>query len=311
MKKSDWIIPADVPKNKEAEFKKNFTAATRATGRLMLFAGDQKIEHLNDDFYGESSLGPIPGDDNDPEHLFRIASKANVGVFAAQYGLIARYGKKYPKVNYLVKMNSKSHLIKKDQRDPLSSQLMDIEDVLALKKASKLSIVGVGYTIYLGSEFENTMFSEAARLVSKAHQNGLLTVLWMYPRGKAVSDEKDPHLIAGATGVAACLGSDFVKVNYPKREGEKQEEIFKEAILAAGNCKVICAGGSSTDARKFLTDLHNQIHVSGAQGNATGRNVHQKPLAQAVSMCNAISAITLDGKDVETALKIYEKGVKQ
>jgi len=36
------------------------------------------------------------------------------------------------------------------------------------------------------------------------------------PGGKAVADEKDPHLIAGATGVAACLGSDFVKVNYPK-----------------------------------------------------------------------------------------------
>lgn len=41
----------------------------------------------------------------------------------------------------------------------------------------------------------------------------LSAVLWMYPRGKAVKDEKEPRLIARATGVAACLGSDFVKVN--------------------------------------------------------------------------------------------------
>lgn len=311
MKKNLFVIPADVPKAKQAEFKKNYESATQGTGRLMLFAGDQKIEHLNDDFHGSSSLGPIPEDDNDPEHLFRIASKAKIGIFAAQYGLVARYGMQYPKVNYLIKMNSKTHLIKKDQRDPISSQLVDIEDVVALKKSSKLSIVGVGYTIYIGSEFENLMIAEAARLVAKAHQHGLFVVLWMYPRGRAVPDEKDPHLIAGATGVAACLGADFVKVNYPKKEGEKQEEIFKEAVIAAGNCKVICAGGSSTDSRKFLTDLHNQIHVSGAQGNATGRNVHQKPLAEAVAMCNAISAITLAKKDVESALKIYEKGVSK
>lgn len=306
-KKNIVEVPADVPKNKEAEYIKNFTAATRGTGKLMLFAGDQKIEHLNDDFYGTSSLGPIPEDDHDPEHLFRIANKAKIGVFAAQYGLVAKYGRFYPKINYLIKMNSKTHLINTDQRDPISSQLVDIEDVIAMKKASKLNIVAVGYTIYIGSEYEYIQLAEAGRLVAKAHQNGLFVVLWMYPRGKAVGDEKDPHLIAGSTGTAACLGADFVKVNYPKKEGQKQEEIFKEAIKAAGRCKVICAGGSSTDAKKFLTDLHNQINISGAFGNATGRNVHQKPLAEAVAMCNAISAITLDGKDVETALKIYQK----
>ena len=44
----------------------------------------------------------------------------------------------------------------------------------------------------------------------------LSLVLWIYPRGKAVPDEKDPDLIAGAAGVALCLGADFVKVNPPK-----------------------------------------------------------------------------------------------
>lgn len=303
----DVRAPADVPDALRAEYVKNYLAATRHTGRLMLFAGDQKIEHLNDDFYGESKLGPIPADDHVPEHLFKIASTATVGIFATQHGMIARYGPQYPKVNYLVKMNSKTHLVKTTQRDPLSLSLVDFDDVLALKKSSKLNIVGIGYTIYLGSEFEHLMLAEAGRLVTKAHQHGLITVLWIYPRGKAVPDEFDPHLIAGATGTGVALGTDFVKVNYPKKEGQSSAEIFKEAIKAAGSStKVVCAGGSSTDTRKFFGSLHDQIHISGAAGSATGRNAHQKTFADAVRMCNAISAIVLGDRDVEFAAQVAE-----
>ena len=134
----------------------------------------------------------------------------------------------------------------------------------------------------------------------------MVTVIWMYPRGKAVKDERDPHLIAGAAGLASCLGADFAKVNYPKKPGLDAKEAFKEAINAAGRCKVICAGGSSMDVRAFLERLHDQIFVSGASGNATGRNIHQKPLHDAIRMCNAISAITIKGLSVTEAMAIYE-----
>ncbi|MCL2460242.1 MAG: aldolase, partial [Euryarchaeota archaeon] len=35
------------------------------------------------------------------------------------------------------------------------------------------------------------------------------------------------------------------------------------------------------------------------------RNIHQKSREEAVRMCKAISAITIDNASVETALKIY------
>ncbi|MBI4053081.1 MAG: aldolase [Candidatus Diapherotrites archaeon] len=298
----NFRVPADVPPAMRETYAKNLSEATHGTGKLMLFAGDQKLEHLNDDFSGEG----IAADDNDPEHMFKIAGKATIGVFAAQLGLISHYGLDYKGVPYLVKLNSKSHLVKTDQADPFSGQLVSVDDVVEFKKNSGLRILGVGYTVYLGSEFESRMLAEASEIVRKAHQHGLLVVLWVYPRGKAVKDEKDPHLIAGATGAAACIGSDFVKVNYPKKEGANSAEIFREAVKAAGRTKAICAGGSSTDARKFLQGLHDQIHISGAQGNATGRNIHQKPLDEAVRMCDAISAITLAGKSVEEAIEIYD-----
>lgn len=293
--------PLTIPENYRKTYLENFELATQGSGNLMLFAGDQKVEHLNNDFYGEG----IASEDNDPEHLFRIASKAKIGAFATQLGLIARYGMDYPKIPYIVKLNSKTNLVKTAQQDPQSSAWFDIRALTDFQKTSKLKIVGIGYTIYLGSEFENDMLSQAAALVQQAQTFGLLSVLWIYPRGKAVKDEKDPHLIAGAAGVAACLGTDFVKVNAPKKEGADSAEILKEAVIAAGRTKLICAGGSSADPEKFLQGLYNQIHIAGAAGNATGRNIHQKPLDEAVKFCNAISALTIDGKSVEEAVKIY------
>lgn len=301
IKAEDVIVPLDVPKVFRETYVRNYLQVTHESGRLMLFAGDQKVEHLNKDFFGEG----IPADDNDPEHLFRIASTAKIGVFATQLGIIARYGMSYPHVPYLVKINSKTDIVKTAQSDPFSGEWYDFHQIIDFRDNSGLNILGVGYTIFLGSEFEAEMLYQAAQLVYNAHQYGLITVLWIYPRGKAVSDEKDPHLIAGATGVALCLGTDFVKVNYPQKAGHESKEIFKEAVLAAGRTKVVCAGGSSKEAREFLQELHDQINVSGAAGNATGRNIHQKPLAEAVRMCNAVYAITVEGASVDEALSIY------
>lgn len=305
-------VPADVPASAREDYVRNYLAATRGTGRLMLFACDQKIEHLNDDFFGEG----IAPEDADPEHLFRIGSQGICGVLAGQRGLIAHYAPDYPNINYLVKMNSKTHLVKssasdpvKHQDDPYSPQLYDLQTVLDLKD-NGVNVVGVGYTIYLGSEYESQMMSEAGQLIADAHSVGLLVVLWIYPRGRAVKDEKDAHLIAGAAGVAVCLGADFVKVNPPKATEEKSSaELLKEASLAAGRTGLVCAGGSTVDAEKFLSQLWEQIHVGGAMGNATGRNIHQRSLDEAVRLTKAISAITLGDWGVADALSVF-KGEK-
>jgi fructose-bisphosphate aldolase/6-deoxy-5-ketofructose 1-phosphate synthase len=291
----------DVPAKMRSMYRENYAKITRDSGRLMLFAGDQKVEHLNDDFHG-SGIDP---QDNDPEHLFRIASRARIGVFATQMGLIARYGADYPDVPYLVKLNSKTNLVKTSQADPFSTQWLTVQQVHDFQSESGLNILGLGYTVYLGSDHEPEMLRQAAQLVYEAHQMGYVTVLWMYPRGRAVKDEKDPHLIAGATGVAAALGSDFAKVNYPEKRGFESSQMFKEAVQSAGRTKVVCAGGASRDVKSFLQRLYDQIHVSGASGSATGRNIHQKPLDEAVRFCDAIYAITVENASVDEALKIY------
>lgn len=292
-------VPASVPPEMRETYIHNYRLATHDSGRLMLFAGDQKVEHLNNDFAGPG----IAEEDGDPEHLFRIASGARIGAFATQLGLIARYGsdEAYSRIPYMAKLNSKTNLVPKHAQDPLSTAWYSIDDVVRVRDYAQLLMVGVGYTIYLGSQHENEMLREAAHLTMEAHRHGLLSTLWIYPRGAYVQDEHDPAVIIGAAGVAAALGADFVKLNPPHSSTESPLLSLQQTVRAAGRTKVICAGGSSVDPVVFLKNLYDQIHTAHTAGNATGRNIHQKPLLSAIAFCNALYAITVEDKSIDEA----------
>ena len=297
-----YSLPADIPADKTATFLKNFRQSTAGSGRLMLFAGDQKVEHLNNDFYGEG----ISPEDNDPEHLFRIASQADIGLFATQFGLISHYGRDYPDIPYLVKLNAKTNLIPYSQKDPYSQQWLEVEDIVRFQKSSGLDIRGVGYTVYLGSEHEHKMLGEAAHIVHEAHLNGMIAVLWIYPKGNFVDDEHNGHLIAGAAGVGAALGADFTKLKVPYSNGEFDSEALKEVTRAAGRTGILCEGGEKRGCEAFLRELHTQIHEGGSRGNGTGRNIHQRSLQEGVAMANAIYAVTAKNASVEEAMQLIK-----
>ena len=297
------LIPYTVPKNKQEAYRKNWEIATRGTGRLFMFACDQKVEHLNDDFVGPGISPEVA----DPKHYFEIAQKAHIGVLGTQLGLLAKYADICPNVPFLIKANSKTNLIKKTEKDPFSNRWVPMDDVIKFKNNSGLNIVGVGYTVYIGSEFESESFGQAARIVYDAHQQGMLAVIWIYARGKAVKDETDMHLLAGGAGVAVCLGADFVKISYPyDKPTVETAKKFREVTTAAGRSKVIPIGGSKMPEKKFLQQIHNQIHISGTGGVAIGRNIYQRPLDEAIRMADAIAAVTLYDYTAEKAYKIFQ-----
>lgn len=295
-------VPLTVPKIKEKEYIKNYRVATRDTGVLILFPGDQKVEHLNEDFFGEN----IPEEVADPEHFFHIAKQGHIGVFASQIGLIASYARDYPEIPYLVKLNAKTNLLPTELDDPFSNAWIDISQVVKLKKQSGVNIVGVGYTLYLGSRYEAEMLRQVSQLIFDAHQAGLIFVLWIYPRGEAVPNEKDIKVLAGAAGVAACLGADFVKLNYPYSGDDiKDAEDFKQAVKAAGRTKVICVGGDKKDTKGFLNSIYYQKHIAGTFGNAVARNIYQRSLKEAVRMTEAVAAVSLYGYSADDAYEIF------
>jgi DhnA family fructose-bisphosphate aldolase class Ia len=284
-------IPASVPEHQHEVFKKNYSAITKNTERLFIFAVDQKMEHLNEDFSG-SDLAP---EINNPKHVFKIAKNSPIGAFASHVGLISRYAPEYPNLPYLTKLDGKTNL---NKSEPYSQQLWSVKDALDLN----INLHAVGYTIYLGSDYERDMLTEAAQIITDAHQHGLVTVLWIYPRGKNVPDQDDPNVIAGAAGMAASLGADFVKIRKPSGFTAN----LQQAVQAAGNTKVLVSGGIKQNPKDFLQEVYDNIHEGKTAGGAIGRNIFQLPQKQAIALSTALSRVIYQNIAVQEALDLYK-----
>ncbi len=298
-------MPLSVPNNKKSEYLRNYRLLTNGSGNLLLIAGDQKVEHLNADFFGPG----IAPEDKNPEHLFKIASASKGGVLATHLGFISRYGRDYRSLPYIVKLNGKTNLGAGEKNS--NKVWWTVEDIIKFKKQSGLNIAAIGYTLYLGGIYEAKMLKAAAQAIFEAHQAGLLAILWVYPRGKGVKEE-DIHTIAGGAGVAAALDADFVKVKYPYGLKDKKAAAakFQEVTEAAGRTKVICVGGDKRPVKDILEHLEEQIRTSGTAGMAIGRNLHQRSLEEATRLNAALGAIIFHNKNAKEALALYNNKTK-
>ncbi len=300
-------IPTDVPLSYEQDFIDNYEAITQNSGKLMLFSCDQKIEHLNKDFVGTE----ISPEAIHPKHLFLIANQGRIGAMAVHPGLFSRYAHDYPDINYIIKLNGKTDLVPTSQADPRSWPLLNVPRLIELKEESDLNIRGIGYTIYLGSKYEHEMLSYAATAIYQAHQHGLVCILWIYPRGQAIIEENTIDIIAGAAGVANALGADFVKVKAPQpTQKSSSAQLLTIASHAAGNTQIICSGGAIKEPREFLQELKDQVVIGKAGGCATGRNIFQRSLKDAIALTQSISSIVCDDASIEEALHLYNTYTK-
>ncbi len=300
-KQNFYCVPADVPERKQNIFIKNYNAITRNTGRLFLFSCDHKIEHLNKDFYGPN----INTQAIHPEHLFRIASQGNIGAMATHLGLIARYAQQYPTINYIAKLNGKTNVVPLAEQDPKSALLWTVDDVMNIQQNNNIMIAGVGITVYLGSEYEAEQLAQAATTIAHAHSEGLVTIVWIYSRGAAITQENSPELIAGAAGVGVSLGADFIKLKPPATTDiSTSAQNLKIACAAAGNSKVICSGGEQMKAQEYLAQIYDQIHNGDSAGTATGRNIFQRSLTESIALTNAIAGIVYDNIDLKTSISL-------
>jgi len=223
----------------------------------MILAYDQGFEHGPTDFNQKNV---------DPYYVFDIALHGDYTAIACQPGIAEKYWHdEYKEIPLLVKLNGKT---KRSSGDPLSQQHCSV------RRAQELGASAVGYTIYLGSDNEQTMFKEFGAIVEQAHELGLTTVCWMYPRGSNIDDELSTENIAYGSRVAHELGADVVKV---KDNGD--EPGMHWAVQNAAKTDLVVAGGSKTDTGTFLHNVERARRF-GASGLAVGRNVWQsdKPL---------------------------------
>jgi len=247
--------------------------------KALFLAYDQGFEHGPTDFDDENV---------DPEKVLKIADSGYFTGVVLQKGIAEKYYASPPaggpaqvlernyKVPLIVKLNGKTNLVKDE--DPYSPQVCSVAEALSYGAAA------VGYTIYLGSEFEAKMIEEFGKIEQEAEEAGIPVIAWMYPRGKNVADESDPKIIAYAARVGLELGADIVKVRYT---GDLDS--FKWVVQSAGKTKVVAMGGSKEEEPFFLNKVET-VMEAGAIGMAVGRNVWQaeKPLEIAEKIAGII-----------------------
>lgn len=237
-------------------------------GKTVLLAYDQGMEH-----------GPSDFDDQnvDPNYILQIGVDGGFNAVIFQKGIAEKYytGTAFAqKIPLIVKLNGKTGLV--TDIDPYSPQICTVEEAISL------GAVAVGYTIYIGSEFEEKMFTEFANIEREAHAKDIPTIVWMYPRGRAIEGKEEKDLITYGARVALELGADMVKLHYPG-----SVEAMKWVVEAAGKTKVVVAGGAKATDEEFLSLVKN-VMESGACGMAVGRNIwqneHPIELAQKIKL---------------------------
>lgn len=227
-------------------------------GKAMFLAYDQGLEH-----------GPIEFNDEnvDPLNIIKIAQKGKFSGIIFQKGIAEKYKKeiKKSKVPLILKLNGKTSLF---DGEPISKQLCTVEEAIAFGASA------VGYTIYIGSEYEPLMMEEFENIEREAHSKGLPVIAWIYPRGKSIKNRSVSELLAYSARVALEIGADIVKL----KPTENLEEL-KWAVKSAGRCKVVFAGGEKTSESHFLNEA-KLIMKSKASGIAVGRNIwqHNNPI---------------------------------
>lgn len=91
----------------------------------------------------------------------------------------------------------------------------------------------------------------------------------VYARGPQIADSRAPELVAHAASLAADLGADIVKTDYPGTPEQMAD------VVRACPIPVIVAGGPRTaDTEAVLAQVSDALR-GGAAGVAMGRNVFQ------------------------------------
>ena len=181
------------------------------TGYLSILPVDQGIEHSA---AASFSKNPIYFD---PQNLAELALAADCSAFASTLGGLAIIARRYAhKIPMIVKLNHSELLTYPNRGDQVP--------FASVHQAVELGAMGVGATIYYGSEESTRQIREVSALFAEAHRHGLFTVLWCYLRNPAFkTPEADYSLAADLTGQANHLGvtieADIIKQKQPENNG--------------------------------------------------------------------------------------------
>ena len=181
-----------------------------------------------------------------------------------QKGIAETYHEKFEDdVNLLVKLNGTSDLWDpEDYYSPLNCTVK--------YAVEELGADAVGFTMYAGSDYEARMFEDFRKVQEEAARYDVPLVMWAYPRGRPIKNDRKTSTIAYAARIGLELGADMVKCKYP---GSQQD--WEQIESQAGEIKTVMSGGSKRSDERFIEDVQSTLDAGG-NGLAVGRNIFQR-----------------------------------
>jgi class I fructose-bisphosphate aldolase len=279
------------------------------TGYVSILPVDQGIEHS-----AGASFAPNPAY-FDPENIVKLAIEGGCNAVASTLGVLGIVARKYAhKIPFIVKIN---------HNELLSYPNMHEQTLFAsVEQSFELGAIAVGATIYFGSHDSRRQLQEIREAFERAHQLGMVAILWCYLRNSDFKkDGVDYHAAADLTGQANHLGAtlqaDIIKQKLPENNGgytainfgKTNKKVYSHLSSDhpidlcryqvvnnyMGRVGLINSGGASGE-----NDLFDAVRTAvinkraGGMGLISGRKAFQKPMSEGVALLNAIQDVYLD-----------------
>lgn len=279
------------------------------TGYVSILPVDQGIEHS-----AGASFAPNPLY-FDPKNIVELAIEGGCNCVASTLGVLSSVARRYAhKIPFMLKLNHNETLT--------YPAIYDQTLFAQVEQAHDMGCVAVGATIYFGSPESRRQIQEISEAFERAHELGMVTVLWSYLRNPAFKHEgTDYHVASDLTGqaihMAATLKADIVKQKLPENNGgyravgfgHTHDKVYDEltsdnpvdlARYQVANCfmgraGLINSGGGS----KGHSDLGEAVRTAvinkraGGMGLISGRKAFQKPMKEGAELLNAIQDVYL------------------
>ncbi|MEN6585755.1 MAG: class I fructose-bisphosphate aldolase [Sulfuricella sp.] len=279
------------------------------SGYLSILPVDQGIEHS-----GGASFAPNPIY-FDPENIVKLAIEGGCNAVASTLGVLGSVARKYAhKIPFIVKINHNEILS--------LPEIYDQTLFASVDQAFDMGAVAVGATIYYGSPESRRQIQEISEAFAHAHELGMATILWAYLRNPGFKkDGVDYHTSADLTGqanhLAATIEADIVKQKQAENNGgytaikfgKTHPKVYSELTsdhpidltryqvvnCFMGRAGMINSGGASGGADDLAQAVRTAVinKRAGGMGLISGRKAFQKPMADGVTLLNAIQDVYL------------------
>ncbi len=292
------------------------TGRLGGTGYVSILPVDQGVEHS-----AGASFAPNP-EYFDPENIVRLALEGGCNAVASTLGVLGVVSRKYAhKIPFIVKINHNELLTYPEKYD--QTLFANVE------QAFDMGAVAVGATVYYGSNESTRQIEEISDAFARAHELGLVTVLWAYLRNPAFKKDKtDYHLSSDLTGqashLAATIQADIVKQKQPENNGgftalkfgkthpKVYSQLTSESLIDLtryqvmncymGRIGMINSGGASGGGDDLQKAVRTAVinKRAGGMGLITGRKAFQRPMKDGVALLRAVQDVYIE-KEITVA----------